>query len=252
MSAKNQRHVHLYIIGADAFLNNITIDHLKIQIQQNGNTVSVMPDPSEGIDVLELIKGDDVKKSIQLFTQIWDETRKQLEEKQSADFVIFRQSLESLQSYSSMLGVKARNDEDAFRMMKRLYRRENEALETERQKENCLPIKLYLFDSNPEEGETIPEEATLNAVLSYACRTQSHNRVFHYFNLSPSGHIWSRICGLIQAEPEFAKLLYDWQFNQKICDLSRKDANDKKRKHFLEHSNAICKYIATHAAKTPY
>lgn len=244
------QNIYINVIGVDPILNNFTIEHLKNQIQHNGNTVCIMPDPCEGINLSELIRGKDLEKSIKKLCKIWDETKKYLDEDHSTDFVIFRQSLESLQSLSSILGSKAAasSNKDNFRVMRRLYRRENEAFETENKKKNTLRINLYIFDSYKD--ETLPEEATLNAVLNHACRTQTENRIFHFHSTgNRGGDIWSRICGLIQTEAEFSHLLYDWHFDAEIFDHARKNAQLKKRKHLLDHTNALERYAASTAAK---
>lgn len=234
--------VHIDIIGSDKALNNVTIDHLKLQMQLNGNTVSIMSDPCENVDIPELIKGQNVNKSIRTLTEIWEELREQKEEKNYCDFVIFRQSLESLKSFSSILGTRAK-DEKSFYLIRRLYRREMEACEADEKMENdekIFRIKLYIFD-NENESEN-PEEKTLNAVLNYACRTETHNRIFHYFNHSPGGDIWSRICGMIQAEPDFCDLLYNWQFNEELCESTRQNAEAAKRKRFFDNARAVANY----------
>lgn len=221
----------------------MVIDHLKILIQQNGNTVSVLSDPCQDINIPELIKGANLHKSLRTLTEIWDEVRQQNEEKNCCDFVIFRQCMESLKSFSSILGTRAIKDEKSFYLIRRLYRRELEAQEAlEAEKTHIFRIKLYVFDSEIDIESEIPEENTLNAVLNYACRTQKQNRIFHYFNHSAGGDIWSRICGLIQAEPDFCDLLYHWQFNDELCEQTRRNAQNAKRKQFFADAAAVARY----------
>lgn len=231
--------IEINIIGTNKKLNHITVDHLKVLIQNNGNTVTIMPDIcSDPNFQTMLIQSKNVRKSIEQLSEVWDEHRKQREEEISTDFVFYHQSLESLQTLSSILGSRAR-DEKSIYLIRRMYRRENEARLVDLKKENIFRIQLYIFDS---EGVNEGEEQTLNAVIDFACKTKSFNRIFHYFHSDRPGEIWSRIYGLIQAEPKFAPLLEAWYFDSELCEQTRQNAISRKRKQFFNNASAVARY----------
>lgn len=245
--------VHINVICLNSSLKSNIIAHLKLLMNANGNTVTVMPDvipiSSDSSDFkTALIKSKNTRRSIEQLTEVWDELRKQHEEEVCTDFVIFHQSIESLQALSSIIGSRSRDEKSQY-LVRRMYRRENETRIVEMSKDHIFRIQLYIFDGEGKNDDK--EEDTLNAVINFACKTLSRNRIFHYQNRDRPGDIWSRIYGLIQAEAKFSPILYEWLFCPATCEKTRKDALEKKRKQFFLHAKAVANYVESGNVSEP-